>query len=1138
MLSRTKTSSSTRSNVSSEGGFWKQTWTLTLKNLMIVFVRHWLSTTLRAVVLPIVFVRLVTSIASFGLLMRHQMFFISYAKNLFVPPSVFGVGTASPVRSLPEAFGAAASFRNKVVFVNNGHTQGDIQRLINELSTTIQMAGKTVQVVQTDLDVIEACPSSLRGVSSCYGAASFYSSPTEGTSGLWNYTLRADGYLATKIYVNENTNDQELYTIPLQHAIDSAIASIDGLTLPALVDEFPFTRLTQEQRAQAITRAYQGTIINILAVAFYLAIVGITYQQVGQMASERELGMSQLIEAMMPNRRRWQPQAARLLANHLAFDIIFLPSWIINGVIIAYLVFPDANIAILIFEHLFIGLSLASFNLLFGSFFKRAQLSGITTTIVTIVLAIIAQLGVGKNGSSGAIIVLSALFPPMNYIFFIINCARFQRLGLAVNLTQNEPSGHWHFPGIVFWALMWAQIVIFPILGALVERSLYGTASSSRIMREDLDDSTSPVKLTAFSKHYRASWFKRTFRRRANPPFIAVNQLSLEVLHGEIMTLLGANGCGKSTTLEAITGLNTITEGTIEVDGTGGIGLCPQKNVLWDDLTVYEHVWIFNNLKAPKHHDSKQDIETLIGACDLAIKTGSRSETLSGGQKRKLQLAMMFTGGSRVCCVDEVSSGIDPLARRKVWDILLAERGKRTILLTTHFLDEADVLSDHIAIMSRGHLKAEGTTVELKHKLGSGLRVNVFDTSYLPGKEFAGVPRVADYDQTVYNLANSAETARFIAELEVNGITDYQVHDTTIEEIFLKLAEETRLELEAASPPNSSTPLVGVTDKQMNTEVVSDTASTTKPLELLPGHGTGLFRQSVVLLQKRFIVLRRNYLPYFAAIIIPIVAAGLVTRFLKNFNALSCNPGDNASIEAVASLTAFAPDLVYGPYNAALERLFTALYPALNSSTIHSVNSLAEFNSYIGSHQANVTPGGFFLGSPPTFAYSANYDVAQSVLTQNLLDNVLLNGNIVTGFSDFSVPFAPGAGDTLQLILYFGLAMSAYPGFFALYVTAERLRKVRALHYSNGVRAAPLWIAYVFFDFLWVLLISLIAIILFTAAWSGWYYPGYLFTVFFLYGLTSIAYSYVISLFVPSQLAAFAFAAGSQAVLFLLYFIS
>jgi hypothetical protein len=116
--------------------------------------------------------------------------------------------------------------------------------------------------------------------------------------------------------------------------------------------------------------------------------------------------------------------------------------------------------------------------------------------------------------------------------------------------------------------------------------------------------------------------------------------------------------------------------------------------------------------------------------------------------------------------------------------------------------------------------------------------------------------------------------------------------------------------------------------------------------------------------------------------------------------------------------------------------------------------------------------------------------------------------------------------------------MSAYPGFFVLYPTIERLRKVRALHYSNGISAAPLWLAYLCFDFLFVLLISVVVIAIWVAISSIWYYPGYLFVVFFLYGITATLFSYVVSLFVGSSLAAFAWAVGVQAALFLVYLIT
>ena len=126
--------------------------------------------------------------------------------------------------------------------------------------------------------------------------------------------------------------------------------------------------------------------------------------------------------------------------------------------------------------------------------------------------------------------------------------------------------------------------------------------------------------------------------------------------------------------------------------------------------------------------------------------------------------------------------------------------------------------------------------------------------------------------------------------------------------------------------------------------------------------------------------------------------------------------------------------------------------------------------------------------------------------------NSLLTGSLIsTSFQPFAIPFAPQAGKTLQLILYFGLVMSATPAFFALYPTAERLRKVRPLRksillttdvfhrdfvltcakdYSNGVRSGPLWSAYTAFDFLFVLLISALTVIIFVSRWSGWYYPG------------------------------------------------
>ncbi|CZR68367.1 related to ABC transporter [Phialocephala subalpina] len=1110
-----------------------QSWTLTRKNILIALNRHAFATSIRAFILPVAF-----------------MIFLSYARNLFVPPSNYGIGSGHQIRTLAEGLDAAGGGRDTLAFVNNGLAGGDIDRVIDTVSASA--SGKKVVRLTDENALLESCRSSLRGATSCYGAIVFISSPTEGTGGLWNYTLRADGSFGTKIDVNKDTNDAEIYLLPLQRAVDYAIAglnsTIDQSALPTSVLEYPYTSITQAQRNTNIRVNYMGAIINILGVAFLIGMVGIAYHLTGFIASERELGMSQLIEAMMPNLQRWQPQVARILSYHLAFDMIYAPGWIIMGVVLGVGVFAATSMAIVIVYHLLVGLSLASFSILGASFFKKAQLSGITMALVTLLLGVVSQ--VIKINDSGTVAVLSLLFVPCNYVFFIIFMARYERQKLATDLVRAAPDNPWTLPGIVLWVFLIIQIFAYPLLGAIVERYLYGTASSGRSVVGHLGESNSgeTVKLESFTKHYRPNWFRRKFAWLTKTPkatVVAVNDLTLSARKGQICVLLGANGSGKSTTLDAIAGLNTVTSGTITVDGTGGLGIAPQKNVLWEELTVEEHIRIFNRLKSTGNRDTKESLRTLITAIDLDRKIDARAKTLSGGQKRKLQLGMMFTGGSAVCCVDEVSSGLDPLSRRKIWDILLAERGARTIILTTHFLDEADLLADQIAILSKGTLRAQGSSVELKNRLGGGYRIHL-QTG--PGHEkvpdIEGVTRHATFGQTMYSASTSSQAAQIIRQLEAEDLTDYQLSGPTIEDVFLQLADEVRVD-------NSKSSTSTVDRESPDPEKSEKQAATTTRaagLELHTGRPIGFFRQGWVLFRKRFTILHRNYLPYAAALLIPIIAAGLVTLFLKNFHAVGCGPADGISLSDIETLYSQEHyDLLVGPSsqfsNATLTRLYAPLLPIIPPADVirrklQMVETLTDFNNYINQNFANVTPAGFFLdGTQTTLAYQGNGDIYTAVFGQNIMDVILTNMSISTQYASFDIPWAPGTGKSLQLVVYFGLAMAAYPGFFSLYPTVERTRNIRGLEYSNGVRSLPLWLAYLTFDFMIAIVSSALCTAIFAAASSAWYHVGYLFVVFMLFGMASILLSYVVSLFAKTQLSAYAFAAAGQAVMFLIYLI-
>ena len=406
-----------------------------------------------------------------------------------------------------------------------------------------------------------------------------------------------------------------------------------------------------------------------------------------------------------------------------------------------------------------------------------------------------------------------------------------------------------------------------------------------------------------------------------------------------------------------------------------------------------------------------------MAACDLSSKFKAKTKTLSGGQKRKVQLAMMFTGGSLVCCIDEVSSGLDPLSRRKVWDILLRERGSRTIVLTTHFLDEADVLADRIAILSKGSLRAEGSAVELKSKLGDGYRVHVSNSSALDlARVDVPVSSTVDHDKAVHVVGTSAEAARLVDQLERQGIQDYRVAGPSIEDVFLKLADEVN---ETTKADGGSGTFVDDKGSPSNSREVS----------LLPGKRIGMPRQAWIMFRKRLTILKRNNLPYVAALVLPIVAGGLVTLFLRDFRQPVCNAADELEATATTSFLSQLLDrdglnLTIGPSSLLSGDALSSFQGIVPSSaadvegvpellqSVHQVDTLPDFNDYISEEFSRVIPGGAFAasdGAPPTFAYRADggggnsAGLFNSILTQNVFDRLITNVSINTQFSAFDV---------------------------------------------------------------------------------------------------------------------------------------
>ena len=295
-----------------------------------------------------------------------------------------------------------------------------------------------------------------------------------------------------------------------------------------------------------------------------------------------------------------------------------------------------------------------------------------------------------------------------------------------------------------------------------------------------------------------------------------VNQLNLKMYENQITVLLGHNGAGKTTTMNMLTGMFSPTSGTAflngfdittqTVDARNSLGLCPQHNVLFDDLTVEEHIIFFCRLKGVSNQTEINDeIMKYAELLDFQDKVEALSKTLSGGQKRKLSIGVALCGKSKIVMLDEPTSGLDAGARRALWNLLIQEKKGRTILLTTHHMDEADVLGDRIAIMNEGELQTVGSSFFLKRRFGSGYKfICVKDQHFNPNevlqvlKEFAPDATLESNAQTeAVFIISETHVSRFhemFKKIEDQSdrlrISSFGCSLTTLEEVFIKVGSQ------------------------------------------------------------------------------------------------------------------------------------------------------------------------------------------------------------------------------------------------------------------------------------------------------------------------------------------------------------
>jgi ABC-2 type transport system ATP-binding protein len=290
----------------------------------------------------------------------------------------------------------------------------------------------------------------------------------------------------------------------------------------------------------------------------------------------------------------------------------------------------------------------------------------------------------------------------------------------------------------------------------------------------------------------------------------AVDGLSIKVKRGEVFGFLGPNGAGKTTAIKMMVGLLKPTNGKTLIDGTEikagskvikeRVGVCPQEITIWDALTTYENLRMIGDLYDTPKKELEEKIDKLLTDLQLEDKRKSRASALSGGLKRRLNLAMALVHDPEIVVLDEPSPGLDPQSRLVLWDFIqeIPKKGEKTVILTTHFMEEADRLSNTVAIIDHGKLLVNDSPEKLKASIGEG------DVLVLTFEEKADVKKAAeDFEKLEDVLSATVSGGDVILRVKDamsrlpmlfefvqdhgSQVNDVSYRGTTLEDVFISL---------------------------------------------------------------------------------------------------------------------------------------------------------------------------------------------------------------------------------------------------------------------------------------------------------------------------------------------------------------
>uniref|UniRef100_A0A4W5MUY1 P-type phospholipid transporter n=1 Tax=Hucho hucho TaxID=62062 RepID=A0A4W5MUY1_9TELE len=693
------------------------------------------------------------------------------------------------------------------------------------------------------------------------------------------------------------------------------------------------------------------------------------------------------------------------------------------------------------------------------------------------------------------------------------NFAKYEEQGIGIqwsNIAQNPEGDRYSFivsiimmliDALIYWLLTWYIENVFPgQYGIAKPWSFPFTASywcgTSAVPNADPSQFKDPMEYNDYLEKPPPNMkagvsIRNLVKIYKTGKKLAVDGLSVDFYENHITSFLGHNGAGKTTAMSILTGLFAPTSGTALINGYDirtdmdairkHLGMCPQHNVLFNDLTVEEHIYFYARLKGRSRDEVKTEMDQMIKDVGLPHKRKELAKNLSGGMQRKLSVAIAFVGGSNIVILDEPTAGVDPYARRGIWELLLKYKKGRTIILSTHHMDEADILGDRIAIISHGKMCCYGSSLFLKKYFGSGYYLtlvkagneqitnehsgvnkhrqkskqpNQLSVSKLVRRHVPEAVFLESIGQEItyilpYSGAKDGTFALLFKELDLEmadiGFTNYGISDTTLEEMVFIHFMNTVLYIKCTE---SSVLLCmpSILDVERVANVNGKGSSVITGWELIR-------RQFLALFIKRFHHARRSRKGIIAQVILPAVFVCLSLIFsviVPPFR--TQNTTDTLQDLTGRNMTDF---LLKTYEKAGKKRYFDSLVWFYNQAW-HGIVSFL-----------NVANNAILRGNLPMGRDPREYGISSSSHPLNLTKVQLSYQALAATSTDVVV----------SICVIF--AMSFIPASFVLFLIQERVNKAKHLQFVSGVNPAVYWVANFAWDICNYIVPCLIVIVIF-----------------------------------------------------------